>query len=191
MYRKAVRNVLGLILGLFIIFLIYNSLLQNLPLSKADGNTLTTAALTIINGEEYEENYNPRLSKRKAVFVSVYKNDGRIACVGYTKPLFPLYKSVDYLTKGMNLEPYEEYKVVVTVFGRYNKLKEGDEIPVENGVMVRQGGFEGVVLPLTFIEHNLSKDESLELAAQKAGYSNFSWENFEVFTFDAQIFQSE
>ncbi|MFQ5800742.1 MAG: AMMECR1 domain-containing protein, partial [Candidatus Hydrothermarchaeales archaeon] len=166
-------------------------LLQRLPLSSEDGDALIKIVESEIGGDAYMGKVTPRLSKRRPVFVSVYQNGSRIACLGYTKPFFAVYESVGYLARGINIDQEEGHDIVITIFDNYEEHRKGDEMPPRRGVMVRKEGFEGVVLPLTFEEKNLTEDEALELAAQKAGFSHFSWDDFEVFTFDAQLFKSE
>ncbi len=58
------------------------------------------------------------------------------------------------------------------------------------GILVRKGDYEGVVLPTTFTEKNLTDAEALDLASQKAGFERFSGDDFEVYAFNAQIFRS-
>jgi AMMECR1 domain-containing protein len=188
--NQTLKKILVFIVGFFLIVLIYNLVLQWIPLSEGDGHILMEIAGSEIEGNTYTGRVTPRLSKRRPVFVSAYQDGERVACFGYTRALFPVHESVRYLAKGMNIDLEEDYDVAITVFNDYEEYDEGDETPLGSGVMVRRDGFEGVVLPLTFKEANLTKDEALDLAAQKAGFSQFSWDDFEVFTFDAQVFKS-
>ncbi len=185
------KNGLAIILGFTILYVAYLTVLQFIPLSENDGKVLLEISRSRTAGDQYEGAIPPRLSKRRPVFVSFYQNGTRIACLGYTKPFFPLYESVGYLSSGLGLEQPSEVEIVVTVFGRYEKLERNIAIPPGKGVMVSRDGVESAELPFTFQELNLTTGEALDLAARKAGFPGFSWDEFDAYTFDAQVFRSQ
>jgi len=189
-WKERAKKAGVLFLALVFVLLAYLALLQGLPLREEDGRVLLGIAEAGLQGRSYGSPIPARLNKVRPVFVSVYSNGSRIACVGYTDPPFPLHESVRLLSQGIDIVVPEEHEVVITVFGGYEELKEGMEIPPGNGVLVRRDGYEGVVLPLTFEERNLTDEAALELAAQKAGFQGFSWSDFQVYTFDAKVFRS-
>jgi AMMECR1 domain-containing protein len=190
MKLEKIKKFLVFLSGLILIFIVYLALLQNLPISQRDGGVLIEIAGAVIEGKSYTGDPPQSLSIRKPVFVSIYKDGSRISCLGYTNPFFPLFESVEYLSKGTNIKSEEIDEIVITVFGSYKELGEGEEIPGTSGILVRKDGFEGVVLPSTFKEERLSDEEAFELAALKAGFSSFSRDDFEVYTYDAEIFRS-
>jgi hypothetical protein len=190
MARKNIISISGFIIGLILIFLIYSALLNSLPLSRRDGEVLIGISESTMMGESYKGEITPRLSKKSPLFVSVYQNKTRVACLGYTKQYFPLHQSVELLSRGIELDAYSDQEIVITIFGDYSEFRKYDELPNNRGLLVIKDGSEGVVLPQTFKEKGLSIDDGLNLAAQKAGYREFDWDEFEVFTFEAQIIRS-
>lgn len=185
------RKAAILLAGLFFILALYNLALQRMALTPEDGRTLIEIARSEMEGRPYSGGLSPRLFKMSPVFVSVYRDGRRVACVGYTKALFPLYESVTHLARGLGHEGEGDYQIVITVFSGYEPLNRTEGVPEGRGILVRREGFEGVVLPFTFQEQNLTDEEALLLAAQKAGFDNYTWEDFQAYTFEAQVFREE
>jgi AMMECR1 domain-containing protein len=188
--RGKIKKTAFFIIGLAVLFILYTTALETLPLTSKDGAILVEIAKAELSGHTYNRAVPQKLARNEPVFVSVYQDETRVACTGYTKPLFPLYESVAMLSKRIPPSEDENQEIVITVVGKYRMLKEGASIPVGRGVFVRKDLAEGIVLPQTFDEQKLSDEEALNLAAEKAGFSEFSWDDFEAFTFDAQIFRS-
>jgi len=189
--QRKIITAIFFIIGLAALFILYAIAMEKLPLTTDEGETLIEIAGKTLTGQEFNNVVPQKLTRKQPVFVSIYQNKTRVACVGYSRSLFPLYESVELLAKGIELEPIDSYEIMVTVLGEYAPLNENEKIPAQHGVLVRRDGVEGVVLPLTFTEQNLTDTEALNLAAKKAGFTDFTWEGFEVFTFNAQIFQSK
>ncbi len=188
--NEKLKKGIFLVAGFFIVIIAYLTILNILPLSSSEGDVLIKIVGAEISGKEFSDPIPARLSRKRPVFVSIYEDGERISCLGYTKPIFSLHDSVFYLAQGMDLDEGGEYTTLITVFDDYEQLPEGSAIPAGMGILVRKGDYEGVVLPTTFTEKNLTDAEALDLASQKAGFERFSGDDFEVYAFNAQIFRS-
>lgn len=184
------RKAAGLVVFVAVATVLYWLLAQHLPLSEGDGLALLEIAHAEIAGEEYKGPLPAKIHRKRPVFVSLYKNGTRVNCLGHTGSFFPLYQSVKYLSSSMKVEN-GSYGLAVTIFHDYEKVENLNGIAEGYGVLVRKDGKEGVVLPQSFREYNLTDEEALKLAAMKAGFERFSWDEFEVYKYRADVYRGE
>jgi len=175
--------------GLFVGLLLgYNALVENLPLTEEDGRILLDIADRGLHEETYEGGIPLKLSRKAPLFLSVYQENKRVSCIGYTKPYFTLQQSVDRLSESTEFDKSKDYSLAVTVFGDYQPLEKYGLIPSNHGVLVTKNGTEGAVLPQSFTEYGLDDNLALDLAAWKAGFESFTWDEFTVYVFEADVF---
>jgi len=147
-------------------------------------------------------------SDRQGVFVTISKAGELRGCIGYPQPVLPLYEAV---INAANSAAFEDPRFTPLDKGEYGSisvevsvLSVPELIEVEStkeypkkikigkdGLIVRSGGFSGLLLPQVATEQGWDSEEFLEHTCLKAGLSQDAWldSKTEVLSFRAEIFK--
>jgi AmmeMemoRadiSam system protein A len=143
-----------------------------------------------------------RLEEKAGAFVTLTRrDDGSLrGCVGYVGAAFPLWEAVARAAEAAACEdgrfdpvrPAElgELAVEISILDEPRPLMaEAIEVGT-HGLLIRQGGRSGLLLPQVPVEHGWDRRTFLEQTCRKAGLPKDAWTdaNAEVLGFTAEVF---
>ncbi|MBD3397460.1 TIGR00296 family protein [Candidatus Micrarchaeota archaeon] len=187
-------------------------------LKKEEGDELLKAAREAIQ-HYLEFNEEPSILKGvdldkytepRGVFVTLRMGGHLRGCIGFALPMFPLGLAVvrsaiaaafdDPRFPPLTGEELEEVEIELSVLTVPKKIEVSDsseyleKIKVgRDGLIIKQGGYSGLLLPQVPEEQGWDAEEYLEGLCMKAGLGPGSWrdEGVEIEAFQAQIFREE
>ncbi len=143
----------------------------------------------------------PRLLERRGVFVTLTIHGQLRGCIGYIKPVAPLYRSVMDMTvaaasRDMRFRPVtkgelKDITIEISVLSPLRLITSADEIKVgTHGLYIVKGGNAGLLLPQVATQYKWGREEFLQNTCTKAGLPEKAWKDKEtkVYVFSAQIF---
>ena len=142
-----------------------------------------------------------RLSERRGVFVTLKKKDTLRGCIGYIRPVQPLYQAVtemaisastkDHRFPPVSAKELKEISIEITVLSPLRLIDRVEEIEVgKYGLYISKGGFSGLLLPQVATEYGWNRQEFLEHTCQKAGLPPNTWKekDSQIYIFSGQVF---
>jgi uncharacterized protein len=159
--------------------------------------------------EPYLEPYE-KYKEGQGCFVTLHKGKKLRGCIGYTEPIYPMYKLISEAAKAAafsdpRFHPVRKEELpnisieislltkpkLVVVASPEDYLK--NIVIGRDGVILKGKYGSGLLLPQVAIEHEMTVDQFLNAVAQKAGLSFSAWKdlNNQVFTFQAEIFKEK
>lgn len=145
--------------------------------------------------------YSNTVKTQTGAFVTLTMNNELRGCIGYVDPLLPLQDTVSEmaLSAAFNdprfppLQPDEVNKIIIeiSVLTPKKKVKDISEIQIgRDGLIVKQGIREGLLLPQVATEYDWDTITFLEQTCRKAGLTSQAWKESEtdIFLFSALIF---
>jgi MEMO1 family protein len=142
------------------------------------------------------------LNEKRGAFVTLKDEEKLRGCVGYIRPVEPLYAAVQAMaiaaaTADERFTPVgeEEFKgltIELSVLSRLRRIKTAAEIEIgRDGLYIIKGESSGVLLPQIAVEQKWDVDEFLKQLCLKAGLPEDAWQDKEaqLFRFSAQIIQ--
>lgn len=156
---------------------------------------------------EKKEAYNPGveasedLNQERGAFVTLTKGGELRGCIGYTSAIKPLYMTVrDTATLAALRDPrfspvsaseLPQLAYEISVLSPLRRVTDVEQIKVgEHGLLMKNGGHEGLLLPQVPVEQHWDRQKFLEETCAKAGMKHDCWkeENTDIFMFTAVIF---
>jgi len=141
------------------------------------------------------------LLQDRGVFVTLTKKGELRGCIGYVMPLKPLYQSVTEVAEAAALhdprfppvsaKEIDQLEYEISVLSPFRRLLDIKQIEVgRDGLLMRRGSNEGILLPQVPVEQHWNRSTFLEQAGLKAGLSPKAWqdEDTDIFTFSALVF---
>lgn len=141
------------------------------------------------------------LARESGAFVTIRKHGNLRGCIGFTDPVKPLYKTVrdaaalaatrDPRFPPVSVQELADLDYEVSVLSPLRRVRDFDEIqPGKHGLLVRQAGREGLLLPQVATEQHWDRTTFLEQTCAKAGMPPQCWKekDSDVFLFTAQVF---
>ncbi len=177
------------------------------PLAAAEKKRLLAVARKTL--EEYVSSKTvpdidvrePRLLERRGVFVTLTIHRQLRGCIGYIKPVAPLYRSVVEMTvaassRDMRFPPVtkgelKDITIEISVMSPLKLITSVDEIKVgTHGLYIVKGGNTGLLLPQVATQYKWGREEFLQNTCAKAGLPENAWKDREtkVYVFSAQVF---
>jgi len=150
--------------------------------------------------EEIPIKVSPVLKEKKGAFVTLKKHGELRGCIGFIRPIFPLYKTVmqaslqaafaDPRFLPLRQEELKEIDIEISVLGPIIPVKKVEEIRVgRDGLIIKKDGQQGLLLPQVATEFNLDRLKFLELTCKKAGLSPSAWKKgASIYRFTAEVF---
>jgi len=143
-----------------------------------------------------------RLNEVQGAFVTIRKHGELRGCIGNIIGQEPLAQTVrdmavaassqDPRFPPMTVAELKDVDLEISVLSRPRRVKDASEIQLgRDGVIVSEGGHQGVFLPQVADETGWSKEEFLsELCSQKAGLPPDAWKNPDtaLYVFTADVF---
>ncbi len=147
---------------------------------------------------------SPRLRENWGVFVTLKKHGQLRGCIGYVIGFKPLYEATRdvAISAALNdprfppVTPDElpELSYEISVLTPPRRITDVDEIVIgKHGLLIKQGPFQGLLLPQVATEHNMSREEFLDHTCLKAGLPPGCWRSpeTEIYVFTALVFGDE
>lgn len=179
----------------------------DLGLSDRDKKTLHEIARTVIEkacrGEKIPEFKvdSPILKEPRGAFVTLHENGQLRGCIGQIRAMKPLYQTVAEMAYAAAFEdprfpplradelPYID--IEISVLTPFRKINDISEIKIgKHGLMIRKGGYSGLLLPQVPVEWKWDLQEFLEHTCMKAGLNKNAWKDkdTEIYVFSAEVF---
>jgi len=147
------------------------------------------------------KNICERLKEAHGVFVTI-KTQGMLrGCIGRLTSDRPLYETTAEMaiaaaTQDPRFQPIQKselkfLEISISVLTPLRQVKNLADIKIgRDGLLIRQGIFNGVLLPQVAVEYNWDKITFLEETCHKAGLYKDAWKekNTEIYAFSAEVF---
>jgi len=180
------------------------------PFSLSDAEKSELLALArksvehaVSEGKPYvpQESASDALNQERGAFVTLTEAGALRGCIGYTSPVKPLYITVRdtaqfaalrdprFQPVGVTELPRLEYEI--SVLSPLRRVTEIGQIKVgEDGLLMKNGDSEGLLLPQVPVEQNWDRQTFLEQTCVKAGMPRDCWkeEDTDIFLFTAVVF---
>ena len=142
------------------------------------------------------------LAHERGAFVTLHLRGGLRGCVGYVAPIKPLYLTVRDVARAAALNDSRfrpvtaselaglEYEI--SVLSPMRRVLDVKEIQVgRDGLLIRKGGVEGLLLPQVPTEEHWDRNTFLQQVCYKAGLPAGSWKDpaADLFRFTALVFE--
>ncbi len=143
---------------------------------------------------------NAKLLEKRGAFVTLKKRGRLRGCVGFIKPVLPLYQTVsqtaifaasrDQRFPPVSAEELEDIEIEISVLTPLKKIKSPDLIQVgKHGLFISKGNHSGLLLPQVPVEYNWSRDTFLLQVCLKAGLPKDAWkQGADLYIFEAIVF---
>jgi hypothetical protein len=143
----------------------------------------------------------PRLEEARGAFVTLKEHGELRGCIGYITPMKSLAETVRDVAAYAALEdsrftpvtsqelPLLEYEV--SVMSPLRRVLDIKEIKVgKQGLIMKQGEIEGILLPQVPVEEHWDRDTFIEQTCLKAGLPRQAWkdDDTDIFMFTALVF---
>jgi hypothetical protein len=141
------------------------------------------------------------LNQERGAFVTLTNAGALRGCIGYTSAAKPLYLTVRDTAALAALHdsrfepvsaselPHLEYEI--SVLSPLRRVHDVHQIRIgEDGLLMKNGDSEGLLLPQVPLEQNWDRQTFLEQTCRKAGMDIHCWkdENTDIFSFTAVVF---
>jgi hypothetical protein len=148
-----------------------------------------------------QESSSEALNQERGAFVTLTEAGALRGCIGYTSPVKPLYITVRdtaqfaalrdprFQAVGVAELPHLEYEI--SVLSPLRRVTDTAQIKVgEHGLLMKNGGSEGLLLPQVPVEQKWDRQTFLEQTCVKAGMPQNCWkeEDTDIFLFTAVVF---
>ena len=145
---------------------------------------------------------SPALQQPRGAFVTIHSHGELRGCIGLTEPVYPLVETVARMARAAALEdprfsavtPEElgSVDLEISALTPVQPLGSIEEIEIgRHGLVIRQGGRSGLLLPQVPVEWGWDRDEFLLHICRKAGLPSDAWRKAELYTFEAEVFREE
>ncbi|MHB2154252.1 AmmeMemoRadiSam system protein A [Calditrichota bacterium GD2] len=148
------------------------------------------------------EAISENLKTNTGAFVTLTKNGRLRGCIGYVVGLKPLYQAIQELAIAaafndprfppLEKEELDDVEIEISVLTPLEPVKDVSEIETgKHGLMVRNGFYEGLLLPQVASEYGWDRETFLSETCLKAGLPPTAWQDprTEIFKFSALIFR--
>jgi uncharacterized protein len=149
------------------------------------------------------------LTQLRGCFVTIHKDKQLRGCIGFHKPIMPLYEQVIAASRAAAFEDprftpltkneLKDVVIEISILSRPELIKaKSDEEYIQNIVIGRdgliiQGKNSGLLLPQVATEYNFTSLQFLECVCEKAGIEKDDWKKPEnkIYKFKAEIFSED
>jgi MEMO1 family protein len=141
------------------------------------------------------------LNQERGAFVTIKKSGELRGCIGYMSAMQPLYMTVrdtatlaalrDSRFPPVNSSELSQLEYEISVLSPLRRVFDVREIKVgENGLLMKNGSYQGVLLPQVPVEEKWDRQTFLDETCLKAGMRTGCWkdENTDIFKFTAVVF---
>jgi MEMO1 family protein len=174
---------------------------------KEKAELLALARKSVEYAVEVKEPYAPdasaseTLNQEHGAFVTINEAGQLRGCIGYTAAKKPLYMTVrdtatlaalqDRRFKPVTVAELPKLEYEISVLSPLRRVLDVEEIRIgEHGLLMKNGKFEGLLLPQVAAEQGWDRQTLLEQTCRKAGMVAECWkdEDTDIFMFTAVVF---
>ena len=137
----------------------------------------------------------------KGCFVTLHKNKELRGCIGFVKPIMPLFEQIIAATKAAAFEdsrfdPLEEselksLKIEISLLSIPEQIKNDPLKSIEigkDGLIIEYMNHFGLLLPQVATQYNWNALQFLEALCNKAMLGKNDWKQAKLFKFQAEVF---
>ena len=141
------------------------------------------------------------LNQERGAFVTLRKSGELRGCIGYTSAAKPLYMTVrdtatlaalrDSRFQPVSASELPQLEYEISVLSPLRRVLDVRDIKVgQHGLLMKNGAYEGLLLPQVPVEEKWDRQKFLEETCGKAGMRSGCWkdENTDIFMFTAVVF---
>lgn len=141
------------------------------------------------------------LNAGRAAFVTLTEGGELRGCVGYTSPIKPLYLTVrdtatlaaldDTRFRPVSAAELPRVRYEISVLSPLRRVTDLRQIQIgKNGLLMKNGEFQGLLLPQVPVEQGWDRTRFLEETCLKAGMHPICWQDpqTDIFLFTAVVF---
>jgi AmmeMemoRadiSam system protein A len=140
------------------------------------------------------------LAEPRGAFTTLYYRGALRGCVGYVFPVASLYRTVAESARGaafddsrfapVTRDQAPELEVSLSVLSPPQPIQPEDVEIGRHGLLVKLGGYRGLLLPQVPVEHGWDRITFLEQTCKKAGLPSNAWQTgAELEAFTAEVFR--
>lgn len=150
---------------------------------------------------ELPQGLSPALMQDRAAFVTITKDGELRGCIGYVSSLKPLAETVrdvaalaamrDPRFSPLTAAELPRLKYEVSVLSPFRHVSDPNQIRVgQHGLLMKNGDYEGLLLPQVASEQHWDRETLLEETAVKSGLPRQAWQDksTDIFSFTALVF---
>ena len=125
-------------------------------------------------------------------------------CIGYTSAVKPLYMTVrdtathaalhDPRFQAVSASELPQLAYEISVLSPLRRVTDIQQITIgEHGLLMKNGGYDGLLLPQVPVEQKWDRQTFLEQTCRKAGMNANCWkdEDTDIFSFTAVVFHEK
>jgi AmmeMemoRadiSam system protein A len=161
----------------------------NVPQRKQLLTLARESIAAVFAGKRLELNagdFDADLQRPAGAFVTLTENEDLRGCIGSIEPVAPLYLAVsqsaisaafrDPRFHPLRSEELPRIHVEISVMGPIERVVDVNDIVVgRDGLIIRRGGYAGLLLPQVATEYGWDRETFLEQTCYKAGLPRNSW----------------
>jgi len=141
----------------------------------------------------------PGADQPAGVFVSLYRRGALRGCIGQLTADQPLGNAVRAMAVAaarddprfppLSADELDDLEVELSLISPCRSARADDVVPGRDGVLVRRGSHQGVLLPQVAAAFGWDRETLLTMVCRKAGLEPGAWrgDEVELFTFEAQV----
>lgn len=143
---------------------------------------------------------NVKLMEKRGAFVTLKKRGLLRGCIGFIKPVLPLYQTViqaaiyaacrDQRFLPVSPDELKDLEIEISVLTPLKKIDNPNFIEVgKHGLFISKGNRSGLLLPQVPVENQWSREIFLQQTCLKAGLPQDAWkQEADLFVFEAIVF---
>jgi uncharacterized protein len=149
------------------------------------------------------------LTQLRGCFVTLHKHNELRGCIGFPRPVMPLYEQIIAASKAAAFEDprfspvvkseLKDIVIEISILTKPELLKVKNpseylnEIEIGTDGLIIQGVSSGLLLPQVATEYKFDSEQFLECVCEKARMPKDSWKDLKnkVYTFRAEIFSED
>jgi len=175
-------------------------------LSREDQKELLRMAFVAISQFQKDKSIpdfnpvNPSLAIKKGAFVTLKKEGLLRGCIGFIKPVLPLYQTVvqaalyaafeDTRFPPLTAQELSLIEIEISVLSALERIDDPKKISVgKHGIYISKQNRTGLLLPQVAAGKGWSREYFLQQVCRKAGLPKNAWKaDAEIFIFEATVF---
>jgi hypothetical protein len=162
-----------------------------------------SAEYAVMEKKQYEPaaSASEALNQERGAFVTLKESGALRGCIGYTSAIEPLYLTVrdtaafaalrDPRFQPVSASELPRLDYEISVLSPLRRVVDTNDIKIgQHGLLMKNGAFEGLLLPQVPVEEKWNRQTFLEETCNKAGMNSACWkdENTDIFSFTAVVF---
>jgi len=143
-------------------------------------------------------------AERRGAFVTVHKNGNLRGCIGYIEGIKPIIQTIKNMAisaafndprfPSLQKKEFPKLNIEISILTPLVKVNNVKNIEIgRDGLIIKQGFRQGLLLPQVATENNWNVDEFLQNTCLKAGLPLTAWKDSatDIKKFSAQVFDAD